>query len=223
MVKIAPSILSADFSRLGEEIRDAIAAGADLIHIDVMDGHFVPNITVGPLIVKAVKKVSSIPLDVHLMINEPDRYIRAFAESGADLITVHSEACIHLHRSIQNIKEFGIKAGVSINPATPLSDIEFILPFVDLVLLMSVNPGFGGQEFIPEVISKIRRLRRMIDDNGYKVNIEVDGGINPENSRDVVSAGADILVMGNAFYGSKDYRAVIDAVRKRCEGIGNKV
>lgn len=223
MVKIAPSILSADFSRLGEEIRDAIAAGADLIHIDVMDGHFVPNITVGPLIVKAVKKVSSIPLDVHLMINEPDRYIRAFAESGADLITVHSEACIHLHRSIQNIKEFGIKAGVSINPATPLSDIEFILPFVDLVLLMSVNPGFGGQEFIPEVISKIRRLRRMIDDNGYKVNIEVDGGINPENSRDVVSAGADILVMGNAFYGSKDYHAVIDAVRKRCEGIGNKV
>ncbi|GAB4545339.1 MAG: ribulose-phosphate 3-epimerase [Thermodesulfovibrionia bacterium] len=223
MVKIAPSILSADFSRLGDEIRDAIGAGADLIHIDVMDGHFVPNITVGPLIVKAVKRVSSIPLDVHLMIEEPDRYIKAFADSGADMITVHSEACIHLHRSIQNIREFGIKAGVSINPATPLSDIEFILPFVDIVLLMSVNPGFGGQEFIPEVIPKIRRLRRMIDDNGYKVGIEVDGGINPDNAAGVVSAGADILVMGNAFYGSDDYLSVIETVRERCKGIGSRV
>lgn len=216
MVKIAPSILSADFSRLGEEIKAAERAGADLIHVDVMDGHFVPNITIGPPVVRAIKSIVSIPLDVHLMINEPDRYINAFAESGADLITVHSEACLHLHRTIQSINECGVKAGVSINPATPLSDIEFILPFVDLVLLMSVNPGFGGQKFIPEVIPKIKILKEIIKKNGYKVDIEVDGGVNPENSVDVVSAGADILVMGNAFYGSKDYSAVVRAVREKC-------
>jgi len=214
MVKIAPSILSADFSRLGEEIRAAEDAGADLIHIDVMDGHFVPNITVGPLVVRAVKRVTSIPLDVHLMIDEPDRYIEAFVKSGADSLTVHAEACVHLHRSVQKIREQGVKAGVSINPATPLSDIEFVLPFIDMVLVMSVNPGFGGQEFIPEVIPKIRGLKEMITEGGYNVSIEVDGGINPDNSADVVSAGADILVMGNAFYGSDDYHAVIRAVRK---------
>jgi len=215
MVRIAPSILSADFSRLGEEIKSAEDAGADLIHIDVMDGHFVPNITVGPLVVKAVKGVASIPLDVHLMIDEPDRYIEAFAQSGADLLTVHSEACIHLHRSVQNIREQGVKAGVSINPATPLSDIEFILPFIDMVLVMSVNPGFGGQEFIPEVVPKIKKLKEMIIEGGYDVSIEVDGGINPDNSVEVVSAGADILVMGNAFYGSDDYHAVVKAVREK--------
>ncbi len=216
MVKIAPSILSADFSRLGEEIKAAEDAGADLIHIDVMDGYFVPNITVGPLVVKAVKGIASIPLDVHLMIDEPHRYIKSFVDSGADSITIHSEACIHLHRTVQSVREFGIKAAVSINPATPLSDIEFILPFVDMVLLMSVNPGFGGQEFIPEIIPKIKRLRGMIEENGYKVSIEVDGGINPDNAVDVVAAGADILVMGNAFYGSDDYSAVIRTVREKC-------
>lgn len=216
MIKIAPSILSADFLRLGEEIKAAEDAGADLIHIDVMDGHFVPNITVGPLVVKAVKGVASVPLDVHLMIDKPDRYIREFVESGADSLTVHSEVCTHLHRTVQNIKEFGIKAGVSINPATPLSDIEFILPFVDMVLVMSVNPGFGGQEFISEIIPKIKRLRKLIEDNDYSVSIEVDGGINPGNSVNVFSAGADILVMGNAFYGSDDYHAVIRSVRERC-------
>jgi ribulose-phosphate 3-epimerase len=215
MVKIAPSILSADFSRLGEEIKAAEDAGADLIHIDVMDGHFVPNITVGPLVVSAVRRVTSIPLDVHLMIDEPDRYVKAFMQSGADTLTVHSEACYHLHRTVQSIKEQGVKAGVSINPATPLSDIEFILPFVDMILIMSVNPGFGGQEFIPEVVPKIRRLKEMILEGGYNVSIEVDGGVSPDNSVEVVSAGADILVMGNAFYGSDDYHAVIRSVREK--------
>jgi ribulose-phosphate 3-epimerase len=216
MVKIAPSILSADFSRLGEEVKAAESAGADLIHIDVMDGHFVPNITVGPLVVSAVRRVTSIPLDVHLMIEEPDRYVDAFVQSGADYLTVHAEACIHLHRTVQNIRERGVKAGVSINPATPLNAIEPILPFVDMVLVMSVNPGFGGQEFIPEVVQKIRRLRETVIECGYNISIEVDGGINPDNAREVASAGADILVMGNAFYGSDDYHGVIRSVRERC-------
>jgi len=218
MVKIAPSILSADFSRLGEEVKAAEDAGADFIHIDVMDGHFVPNITVGPLVVSAVRRVASIPLDVHLMIEDPDRYVDDFVQSGADSLTVHSEACIHLHRTVQNIRERGVKAGVSINPATPLCAIEPILPFVDMVLVMSVNPGFGGQEFIPEVIQKIKGLRERIAECGYSISIEVDGGINPDNSREVVLAGADILVMGNAFYGSDDYQAVIKAVRERIKG-----
>jgi len=216
MIKIAPSILSADFSRLGEEIRAAEKAGADLIHVDVMDGHFVPNITIGPLVVKAVKKVASIPLDVHLMIEDPDRYIRDFAESGADIITVHAEASVHLHRSIQNIKECGVKAAVSINPATPLSNIELILPIVDMVLLMSVNPGFGGQKFIPEVLLKIRQLKSLITGSKLKVEIEVDGGVTVDNVAEVQTAGADIVVMGNAFYNSKDYAETVRVVRERC-------
>jgi ribulose-phosphate 3-epimerase len=216
MIKIAPSILSADFSRLGEEIRAAEKAGADLIHVDVMDGHFVPNITIGPLVVKAVKKVASIPLDVHLMIEDPDKYIRDFVESGADIITVHAEACVHLHRSIQNIKECGVKAAVSINPATPLSNIEFILPIVDMVLLMSVNPGFGGQKFIPEVLPKIKQLKSLITGSKLKVDIEVDGGITVENVAEVQKAGADIVVMGNAFYNSRDYAETVRVVRERC-------
>ncbi len=216
MIKIAPSILSADFSRLGEEIRAAEKAGADMIHVDVMDGHFVPNITIGPLVVKAVKKVASIPLDVHLMIEDPDKYIKDFAESGADIITVHSEACMHLHRSIQNIKECGVKAAVSINPATPLQDIEIILPYVDMVLLMSVNPGFGGQKFIPEVLPKITQLKSLIDHNKLKVEIEVDGGVTVDNVAEVHRAGTDIVVMGNAFYNSKDYAETVRIVRERC-------
>lgn len=216
MVKIAPSILSADFSKLGEEITAAEKAGADFIHIDVMDGHFVPNITIGPLVVKSVKKIASLPLDVHLMIEEPDRYIRDFAESGADIITVHSEASVHLHRTIQNIKEFGIKAAVSVNPATPLSHIEVILPYIDMALLMSVNPGFGGQKFIPETFPRIQRLKNLINENKYKVDIEVDGGVNVENVSEVVLAGADIVVMGSAFYNSKDYAETVNTVRKKC-------
>ena len=216
MIKIAPSILSADFSRLGEEIRAAEKAGADMIHVDVMDGHFVPNITIGPLVVKAVKKVASVPLDVHLMIEDPDKYIKDFAESGADIITVHSEACVHLHRSIQNIKECGVKAAVSINPATPLQDIEFILPYVDMVLLMSVNPGFGGQKFIPEVLPKIKQLKSLITGSKLKVEIEVDGGVTVDNVAEVQTAGADIVVMGNAFYNSKDYAETVRVVRERC-------
>lgn len=216
MIKIAPSILSADFSRLGEEIRAAEKAGADLIHVDVMDGHFVPNITIGPLVVKAVKKVASIPLDVHLMIEDPDRYIRDFAESGADIITVHAEASVHLHRSIQNIKECGVKAAVSINPATPLCNIELILPIVDMVLLMSVNPGFGGQKFIPEVLSKIKQLKSLITGSKLKVEIEVDGGVTVDNVAEVQTAGADIVVMGSAFYNSKDYLETVRLVRERC-------
>jgi len=216
MIKIAPSILSADFSRLGEEVQAAEKAGADLIHVDVMDGHFVPNITIGPLVVKAVKKVASVPLDVHLMIEDPDKYIKDFAESGADIITVHSEASVHLHRSIQNIKECGVKAAVSINPATPVGNIELILPFVDMVLLMSVNPGFGGQKFIPEVLPKIKQLKNMLTGSGLKVDIEVDGGVTVDNVSEVQTAGADIVVMGSAFYNSKDYAETVRLVRERC-------
>jgi len=217
MIKIAPSILSADFSRLGEEIKAAEKAGADFIHVDVMDGHFVPNITIGPLVVKAVKKVATIPLDVHLMIKEPDRYIKDFAESGADIITVHAEASVHLHRSIQNIKECGVKAAVSINPATPLNSIEFILPIVDMILLMSVNPGFGGQKFIPEILPKIKQLKKIIDENKFRAEIEVDGGVTVDNVAEVCKAGADIVVMGNAFYNSKDYAETVRIVRERCK------
>ncbi len=216
MVKIAPSILSADFARLGEDVTAAEKAGADLIHVDVMDGHFVPNITIGPLVVKAVKKIAKLPLDVHLMIENPDDYVKEFAESGSDMITVHAEATVHLHRTIQNIRECGVKAGVSVNPATPLSLIEIVLPYVDMVLIMSVNPGFGGQKFIPEALLKIKQLKKMIDERKLKIEIEVDGGVNTDNVADVVKAGADIVVMGSAFYNSKDYAETVKTVRKRC-------
>ncbi|MFV1951733.1 MAG: ribulose-phosphate 3-epimerase [Nitrospinota bacterium] len=213
MIKIAPSILSADFSRLGEELKKVEDAGADLIHIDVMDGHFVPNITIGPLIVKAVKMSTKLPLDVHLMIDNPDRYIKSFAEAGADIITVHIEVCNHLQRTIQSIKDLNIKGGVVLNPATPLVTLEDILEDVDIVLLMSVNPGFEGQRFLSSVLRKIERLRREIDERNLKVEIEVDGGIKIDNAGEVIKAGGDIFVAGSAVFYSEDYRKTIERLR----------
>ncbi|RXT15513.1 ribulose-phosphate 3-epimerase [Ammoniphilus sp. CFH 90114] len=213
-IKIAPSILSADFAKLGEEIREVEAGGADYIHVDVMDGHFVPNITIGPLVVQAIRPVTNLPLDVHLMIESPDRYIPEFAKQGADIITVHQEACTHLHRTIHLIKDYGVKAGVVLNPATPIVTIESILEDLDMVLLMTVNPGFGGQKFISSVLSKIKQLRQQLDERGlYHVEIEVDGGIQAETARLAVEAGANVLVAGNAIYGQKDRRAAIQAIR----------
>jgi len=214
VVLIAPSILSADFGRLAEEIKLAEEAGADLIHIDVMDGLFVPNITVGPLIVEAVKKVSTVPLDVHLMIVNPEKYINDFIKAGADILTVHVEASVHLHRTIGNIKEKGAKAGVSLNPATTLHTIEEIVNDIDLLLIMSVNPGFGGQSFIPYCIEKIKKARNLIENRNKKVLIEVDGGIKLDNSSTVVKAGADILIMGSEFFGQKDYKEFMKKLRK---------
>ena len=214
MVLIAPSILSADFGRLAEEIKLAEEAGADLIHIDVMDGLFVPNITVGPLIVEAVKKVSTVPLDVHLMIVNPEKYINDFIKAGANILTVHVEASFHLHRTIGNIKEKGAKAGVSLNPATTLHTIEEIVNDIDLLLIMSVNPGFGGQSFIPYCIEKIKKARNLIENRNKKVLIEVDGGIKLDNSSTVVKAGADILIMGSEFFGQKDYKEFMQKLRK---------
>jgi ribulose-phosphate 3-epimerase len=214
MIKIAPSILSADFSRLGEEVQAVDQAGADYIHVDVMDGHFVPNITIGPLVVKALRKVTGKPLDVHLMIENPDRYIRDFAEAGADIITVHQETVPHLHRTIQLIKDCGKKAGVSINPATPAATLDVILDDLDLVLVMSVNPGFGGQDFIPSALGKIRALRQQITQRHLATEIEVDGGIKVDNIRDVVTAGADVLVAGSAVFNTDDYAATITALRE---------
>jgi ribulose-phosphate 3-epimerase len=213
MVKIAPSILSSDFSRLGEEIKAAEKAGADLIHIDVMDGHFVPNITIGPPVVKAIKKVTELPLDVHLMIEDPDRFIDDFAKAGADIITVHAEASTHLHRSINYIKACRAQAGVSLNPATPLTVLDFILADLDIVLIMSVNPGFGGQEFIPRTLDKIKMIKDIIKREGHSAKVEVDGGVNADTAADVVKAGADILVMGSAFFNSDDYAGVMSTVR----------
>jgi len=212
-VRVAPSILSADFGRLGEEVRAIEAAGADLVHVDVMDGRFVPNITIGPLVVEAVKRSTTLPLDVHLMIVEPEKYIDDFAKAGANIITVHQEACPHLHRTLQQIRNAGAKPGVVLNPSTPLVTLEEVLGEVSQVLLMSVNPGFGGQAFIPSTIDKVRRLRAMLDARKLNVDIEVDGGINPHTAKDVVAAGATVLVAGNAVFKSKDYRAAIDALR----------
>lgn len=213
MVKIAPSILSADFARLGEEIRDVERGGADWIHVDVMDGHFVPNITIGPLIVEAIRQVTKLPLDVHLMIEEPDRYIPQFAKSGADWISVHQEACRHLHRTLYLIKEQGVKAGVVLNPATPLVTIEHVLPDLDLVLLMTVNPGFGGQKFIASVVQKVKELRRMLDERGLgHVEIEIDGGVNAETARLCEEAGATVLVAGSAVFNQKDRAQAIAAI-----------
>lgn len=213
MVKIAPSILSADFARLAEEIKDVERGGADYIHVDVMDGHFVPNITIGPLIVEAIRPVTTLPLDVHLMIENPDSYIEAFAKAGSDYITVHVEACRHLHRTIQLIKSYGIKAGVVLNPATPVETIQHIISEVDMVLLMSVNPGFGGQKFIPEVLKKIRAVKEMIDEKNLDVEIEIDGGVNAETARLCVEAGATVLVAGSAIYNEKDRAKAISSIR----------
>ncbi len=214
MVKIAPSILSANFLSLGEEIKAAENAGADMLHIDIMDGHFVPNITIGPAIVEAVRTITTLPLDVHLMIEKPDTYLKDFIKAGADYLTVHYEASTHLHRTVQQIKENGVKAGVSLNPATPVGSLKDILPDIDLVLLMSVNPGFGGQEFIPQVLDKIKTLKTMIRDKGVTPLIEIDGGVKPGNISDIVAAGADILVMGSAFFNAEDYTTVVRTFRE---------
>jgi len=212
MTKIAPSILSADFMRLGEEIRAAEEAGADLLHIDVMDGHFVPNITIGPAVVAGIRKITRLPLDVHLMIAEPDRYISDFADAGADYLTVHAEAATHLHRTIQSIKERRIKAGVSLNPATPISLLSDIIGDLDLVLIMSVNPGFGGQKFIPVALNKIRDLKKIVVQSGLSAVIEVDGGVKIDNAKEIADAGADILVMGSAFFESGDYKNTMEKI-----------
>ncbi|WP_338753953.1 ribulose-phosphate 3-epimerase [Bacillus sp. FJAT-52991] len=217
MVKIAPSILSADFSRLGEEIKDVEMGGADIIHVDVMDGHFVPNITIGPLIVDAIRPITKLPLDVHLMIENPDQYIEAFAKAGADYITVHVEACPHLHRTIQLIRSHGVKAGVVLNPATPAYMIEHILEDIDMVLLMTVNPGFGGQSFIHSVVPKIRQVKQMIDNKGLDVEIEIDGGVNIETAKFCTEAGADILVAGSAVYNKEDRKRAIEEIRASAE------
>lgn len=211
---IAPSILSADFSRLGEEIRAAEAAGADVIHVDVMDGHFVPNITIGPLVVKAVRQITSLPLDVHLMITDADRYVEEFVSAGADWITVHVEACIHLHRTIHQIKNLGKKAGVVLNPASSLTTLDEILPDLDLVMLMTVNPGFGGQSFIESSLEKVRRLREMIEKVGHPIGIEVDGGVSPATIAGIAEAGANIFVAGSAVFGHEDYRSRISEMKR---------
>ncbi|MEZ4484407.1 MAG: ribulose-phosphate 3-epimerase [Syntrophotaleaceae bacterium] len=218
MIKIAPSILSADFARLGDEIRAIEAGGADYVHVDVMDGHFVPNITIGPLVVEAVRKVTDMPLDVHLMIENPDQYIPDFAKAGADIITVHYEAVPHLHRTVQLIHSLGKKAGVSLNPATPVSSLEVILDELELVLLMSVNPGFGGQAFIPSCLPKIEALRKEIDRRGLQVELEIDGGVKPENIAGIAAAGADVFVAGSAVFGAADYRATIGELRRLAGG-----
>ncbi|MEM9162049.1 MAG: ribulose-phosphate 3-epimerase [Cyanobacteria bacterium P01_F01_bin.4] len=213
-VVISPSILSADFSRLGEEIKAADAAGADWIHVDVMDGRFVPNITIGPLIVKAIRPLTQKPLDVHLMIVEPEKYVEGFAEAGADIISVHAEhnASPHLHRTLCQIRELGKQSGVVLNPATPLTLIEHVLEVCDLVLIMSVNPGFGGQKFIPAVLPKIRQLRQMCDERGLNPWIEVDGGLKVENTWQVLEAGANAIVAGSAVFNTNDYAAAISGI-----------
>lgn len=213
MVKIAPSILSADFSKLGEEIKDVERGGADYIHVDVMDGHFVPNITIGPLVVEAIRPITKLPLDVHLMIENPDQYIEAFANAGADYITVHVEACKHLHRTVHYIKSFGVKAGVVLNPATPVQTIEHVIDDIDMVLLMTVNPGFGGQKFIEGVLPKIRQVKELVNLKGLSVEIEVDGGVNEETARKCVEAGANVLVAGSAIYNEKDRKKAIEKIR----------
>jgi ribulose-phosphate 3-epimerase len=217
MIQIAPSILSADFGRLADEVRAVAAAGADLIHVDVMDGRFVPNITIGPVVVAAVRKATTLPLDVHLMIEEPERYVDAFAKAGADTIGVHVEACRHLHRVLQQIRQAGKRASVTLNPHTPIEMIRHVLPDVDQVLVMSVNPGFGGQSFIPEALPKIRALRAELAARNLTVDIEVDGGIKVDNISEVAAAGANVFVAGSAVFESPDYAATLRSLRENAE------
>ena len=212
-VRIAPSILSADFAALGQEVRAIEAAGADWVHIDVMDGHFVPNLTIGPAVVKALRPHSTLPFDVHLMISPVDHFLDAFAAAGADIITVHPEAGPHIHRSIQHIKSLGKQAGVSLNPATPAKMLDYLIDDIDLVLIMSVNPGFGGQSFIESALRKIADVRQRIESSGKDIRLEVDGGIKTDNIRRVADAGADTFVAGSAIFGQRDYQAVIEQMR----------
>lgn len=215
MALIAPSILSADFAILGQEVKAVTAAGADWLHLDVMDGAFVPNLTFGPPVIKALRPMSSLPFDVHLMIAQPERYIHDFAAAGANIISVHAEACVHLHRTLQLIRQAGCAPAVALNPATPLEAVEYVLGDLEMVLLMSVNPGFGGQNFIPEVVPKIRRLREIIAERGLPVKIQVDGGLSEATVGEVARAGCDVFVAGTAVFGAPDYREAIAALRRR--------
>lgn len=214
MIKLAPSILSADFARLLEDVKKVEKAGCEYLHIDVMDGHFVPNITLGPGIVKSLRKDVNMVFDAHLMIENPDNYIKEFADAGCDIIVVHQEACTHLHRTIQNIKSHGIKAGVALNPATPIETIKYVLQDVDMVLLMSVNPGFGGQSYIPGVTEKIKELKALIDEMNLDIDIEVDGGVKPSNIAEVVNAGANVIVAGSAIFNAGDIDEAVKSLRE---------
>ncbi len=219
--KIAPSILSADFGRLAEQVVEVTKAGADYIHIDVMDGHFVPNVTIGPSVVAAIRPHTSLPFDVHLMIESPEKYIPEFVKAGSDIITVHAEACTHLHKVVEQIKELGAKAGVSINPATSLNDLDEILPYLDLVLIMSVNPGFSGQHFIKSSINKIKLLRHKLDEQGLTAELEIDGGVNAEIAPQVVKAGAEVLVAGSAVFNDKEpISQALGRIRNAIDGLG---
>jgi len=215
--KIAPSILSADFSRLADEVRAVEKAGADVIHVDVMDGHFVPNITIGPLVVQGLRKLTSLPLDVHLMIENPERYVEVFSQAGSDWITIHAEVCPNLKRMIKKIRQLNVRPGIVLKPATPLKTLFPVLDDIDLVLIMSVNPGFGGQSFIPATLKKVERLRRIIDQNNYSMEIEVDGGVKIENIRKFSSAGADIFVVGTGIFKTENYEETIKKLRQEIE------
>ncbi|MGC8657546.1 MAG: ribulose-phosphate 3-epimerase [Desulfomonilaceae bacterium] len=213
-VLVAPSLLSADFSRLGEEVDTVQNAGADWLHLDVMDGNFVPNITIGPPVIAAIKRCAKIPLDVHLMIDRPERYIRDFRLAGADTLSIHPEACLHLHRALVEIRDSGMKAGVVLNPSTPVCGIENVLAELDIVMVMTVNPGFGGQSFIPTMFPKIRAIRKMIDESGHDILLEVDGGVSPKNSGELIGAGVNVLVAGSAVFGRQPYKVAIENIRQ---------